>query len=69
MNASVNVVSSPSRSRSDFFQNSGAMESRVATNRVPSRMPTAPSASAATSPRPSAMPPAATTGTDTASTI
>src|SRR2546425_1036524 len=44
------------------------MDSRVATKRVPSRMPLAPSASAATRPRPSAIPPAATTGTRTAST-
>ena len=44
------------------------MDSRVATNRVPSSAPTAPRASAATRPRPSAMPPAATTGTRTLST-
>ena len=63
------MVESPSRSRSDFFQASAAVDSRVATKRVPIRMPAAPSASAATRPRPSAMPPAAMTGTETASTI
>ena len=41
----------------------------MATNRVPRSTPAAPSARAATTPRPSAIPPAATTGTRTASTI
>src|SRR4030095_511465 len=63
------VVASLPCSRIAFFQNSGAPESRVATNRVPSSAPTAPKARAATMPRPSAMPPAAITGTLTASTI
>ena len=60
-------VTEVGRSRSDFFQNSGAPDSRVATKRVPSRTPLAPRASAATSPRPSTIPTDATTGMETAS--
>src|SRR5262249_27014645 len=62
------VVSPLSLSSRRFLYISGAIDSRVATKRVPSSTPLAPSASAATSPRPSARPPAATTGTRTAST-
>ena len=51
------------------FHSSGTGASREATKRVPRLTPTAPSISAAAMPRPSKMPPAATTGIgDTAST-
>ena len=46
----------------DFFHTSPTGDSSQARNRVPRFTPAAPSTSAAASPRPSAIPPAATTG-------
>ena len=68
LRTSVRVVALAERSSRAFLCDSGAMDSRVATKRVPIKMPLAPSARAPTNPRPSAIPPAAITGIRTAST-
>jgi hypothetical protein len=69
VNVSVIVVSSPPELISASLYMGGAIDSRHATNRVPSRTPEAPNARDATRPRPSAMLPAAITGWRTASAI
>ena len=65
------VVASSRAASSASLYPATAWASGVAMNRVPTQTPAAPSARAAASPRPSKMPPAATTGTrsPTASTI
>src|ERR1700753_2772158 len=55
-------VSSPRPSTIAFLTAGSTMASAVAWNRVPMTAPLAPSTSAAASPRPSAIPPAASTG-------
>ena len=70
-NISERIVSSPLAFRSAAFRSSVSTASREAMNRVPMRIPLQPSVNAAANPRPSAIPPAATTGMSapTASTI
>ncbi len=55
-------VSSPRPARIAWLIEGSASASAVAWNRVPSSVPGAPRASTAATPRPSAMPPAASTG-------
>jgi hypothetical protein len=64
----VTVTSLTVAARYFAFTAAGTVESEVSRKRVPMAMPAAPYASAATSPRPSWKPPAATTGMATAST-
>jgi hypothetical protein len=59
-------VSSPRPSTIAFLAAGSASASAVAWNRVPMSAPAAPRASAAATPRPSAIPPAASTGTGAA---
>ncbi len=66
--ARVTVTSRTVAARYRAFTVSGTVESEVSRNRVPIATPAAPYASAATRPRPSKKPPAATTGIRTAST-
>jgi hypothetical protein len=68
LRTSVRVVALAERSSKAFLCTSGAIDSRVATKRVPINTPLAPSARVLTNPRPSASPPAAMTGMRRAST-
>ena len=62
-NTWLRLVSSPPPSTSCFLAQSGQSASELAQNLVPSTAPWAPSISAAATPRPSVIPPAASTGT------
>ena len=67
LKASVTTASCADADSSDATQSGWASDSAAAMKRVPTRTPDAPAASAAATPRAVAIPPAATTGTATAS--